>query len=100
MSKVYNWFEERLEIQAIADDVSLERKIKRLIKPPIRLVVAFEAADMRGSEVRNLMSKSNEFRTMSAAVKEASLYGWEFINANVVSTQDGVIHYYYMRRNK
>ena len=83
-----------------ASDISLERRMKRLIKPPIRLIVAFEAADMRGSEVRNLMSKSNELRTMSAAVKEASSYGWEFINANVFSTKDGLMHYYYMKRNK
>ena len=55
---------------------------------------------MRGSEIKSLMSKSNEFRTMSAAVKAASLYGWEFVNANVLFTNDGVIHYYYMRRNK
>ena len=83
-----------------ASDVSLERRLKRLIKPPVRLVVAFESVDTRGSEIRNLMSKSNEFRTMSAAVKEASSYGWEFINANVFSTKDGLMHYYYMKRNK
>ena len=86
--------------EKMANDISLERKMKRLIKPPMRLVVAFETADMRGDEVRKLLAKSNEFRTMSAAVKEASLYGWEFVDANVVSTSDGIIHYYYMRRNK
>ena len=83
-----------------ASDISSERRMKKLLKPPMRLIVSFEAADMRGSEARNLMSKSNELRTMSAAVKEASSYGWEFINANVFSTKDGLMHYYYMRRNK
>ena len=88
------------EKNATTSDVSLERIMKKLVKPPMRLIVSFETADMRGSEVRKLLSKSNEFRTMSAAVKEASLYGWEFINANVFSTKYGIMHYYYMKRNK
>ena len=85
--------------EGAANDVALARRMKN-IKPPMRLIVSFEPADMRGSEVRNLMNKSNEFRTMSAAVKEASSYGWEFINANVFSTKAGLMHYYYMKRNK
>ena len=89
-----------VNIASDAGDVSLERRMKRLIKPPVRLIIAFESVDIRGSEIRNLMSNSNELRTMSAAVEKASSYGWEFMNANVISTKDGVIHYYYMRRNK
>ena len=88
------------ETEKEADDISLERRMKRLIKPPVHLVVSFESADMRGAEIGELMRKSNEFRTMSAAVMEASSYGWEFINANSISTKDGIIHYYYMKRNK
>ena len=91
---------DEVEKNTITDDVSLARRMKRFVKPPMKLIVSFEAADMRGSEIRNLMSKSNEFRTMSAAVKEASSYGWGFISANVISTNDGIMHYYYMKRNK
>ena len=82
------------------NDVSLERRMKRFLKTPIRLVVAFEGTDMRSDEIRSLMSKSNELRTMSAAVEAAAVYGWEFINANTISDKAGIIHYYYMRRDK
>jgi len=80
------------------DDVSLERDLKRLLSPPVRLVVSFDVGSMRGPEITELMKKSNEFRTMASAVTAASKYGWEFMNANVVSSEKGMVHYYYMRR--
>ena len=83
-----------------SDDISLERKMKRLLKPPVRLLVSFDVGHVRSTEIQALNSKANEFRTMASAVKAASLYGWDFINANVVSTNDGMIHYYYMKRKK
>jgi hypothetical protein len=73
--------------------------MKKYIKAPSKLIVSFESTDMRGKEIGEMMRKSNEIRTMSAAVKLASSYGWNFINASVLSNDDGVIHYYYMRRD-
>ena len=81
-------------------DLSLEKKMKRLLMPPTRLLVSFDNGDMRDPQIRELMKKSNEFRTMGAAVKEAAKYGWKFINSNVVSTVDGTMHYFYMKREK
>ena len=91
---------DEVEKQAIARDVSTERKIKRLLSPRTRLIVSFDAGDMRDPQIGELMRKSNEFRTMGAAVKEAAKYGWRFINSNVVSTVDGTVHYFYMKREK
>ena len=91
---------DEVEKQALARDVSTERKIKRLLSPRTRLIVSFDAGDMRDPQVGELMRKSNEFRTMGAAVKEAAKYGWRFINSNVVSTVDGTVHYFYMKREK
>tara|TARA_Y100001978_G_C23536473_1_gene357593 strand:- start:29 stop:478 length:450 start_codon:yes stop_codon:yes gene_type:complete len=90
----------KIEKQALASDVSMERKIKGLLSPRTRLIVSFDAGDMRNPQVGELMKKSNEFRTMGAAVKAAAAYGWRFINSNVVSTNDGTIHYFYMKREK
>ena len=81
-------------------DLSLEKKMKRLLMRPTRLLVSFDNGDMRDPQIRELMKKSNEFRTMGAAVKEAAKYGWRFINSNVVSTVDGTMHYFYMKREK
>jgi len=86
------------EKREMASDVSFERKLKRMIAPQTKLVVSFDAGDMRNPEIGELMRKSNQFRTMGAAVKAASAYGWEFINANVIPNENGVIHYYYMKR--
>ena len=91
---------DKTEKKIIANDVSLERKMKRLLSPRTKLIVSFDAGDMRNPEVGELMRKSNEFRTMGAAVKAASAYGWEFINANILQTEDGIIHYFYMKRRK
>ena len=91
---------DKVEAQALARDVSVERKIKRLLSPRTRLIVSFDAGDMRNPQIGELMKKSNEFRTMGAAVKEAAKYGWRFINSNVVSTVDGTVHYFYMKRGK
>ena len=90
----------KAEKQAIAADVSVERKIKRLLSPHTRLIVSFDAGDMRDPQVLELMKKSNEFRTMGAAVKAAATYGWRFINSNVVSTESGTVHYFYMKKEK
>tara|TARA_Y100000766_G_C18547150_1_gene431095 strand:- start:112 stop:585 length:474 start_codon:yes stop_codon:yes gene_type:complete len=87
------------ERDQITRDVSLEMKMKKYIKAPSKLIVSFESTDMRGKEIGEMMRKSNEIRTMPAAVKLAASYGWEFINASVLSNDDGVIHYYYMKRN-
>ena len=91
---------DEVEKKALARDVSVERKIKRLLSPRTRLIVSFDAGDMRDPQIGELMKKSNEFRTMGAAVKAAAMYGWRFINSNVVSTADGTVHYFYMKREK
>ena len=58
---------DEVEKQALASDVSTERKIKRLLSPRTRLIVSFDAGDMRDPQIGELMRKSNEFRTMGAA---------------------------------
>ena len=88
------------EQRELADGASLEMKMKKLLSPSAKLIVSFDAGDMRDSQVIELARKSNQFRTMGAAVKAAATYGWRFINSNIVYSEDGIIHYFYMKREK
>ena len=48
---------DQVEKKSISADVSVERKIKRLLSPRTRLIVSFDAGDMRDPQVVELMKK-------------------------------------------
>ena len=87
------------ELNATGEDVR-EMEMKRLIKPQVKLIIAFDFGNERNKEVSELMRASSRFRSMSAAANAAAENGWEFISANVVNGTVGTTHYYYMKRKK
>ena len=87
------------ELNAIGQDVR-EMEMKRLIKPQVKLIIAFDFGNERNKEVSDMMRASSRFRTMSAAANAAAERGWEFVSANVLSASGNTTHYYYMKRKK
>jgi len=87
------------ELNATGEDMR-EMEMKRLIKPQIKLIIAFDFGNERNKEVSDMMRASSRFRTMSAAANAAAVNGWEFVSANVLNGSAGITHYYYMKRNK
>ena len=87
------------DLNASGEDVR-EMEMKRLIKPQVKLIIAFDFGNERNKEVSELRRASSRFRSMSAAANAAAENGWEFISANVVNGTVGTTHYYYMKRKK
>jgi hypothetical protein len=82
-----------------SEDVSLNRLIKKHIKPVSRFYISYDVGQMT-KEFQKLTSASQNFRSMAQAVNASAKYGWEFMNATVVIDGSVKIHYYYMKRNK
>ena len=87
------------ELVDITEDVR-QIQMKRMIKPQVKLIIAFEFGNQRNKEVSDLIRASNSFRSMSAAANAAAERGWEFVSANVLSASGNTTHYYYMKRKK
>ena len=87
------------ELNATGQDVR-EMEMKRLIKPQVKLIIAFDFGNERNKEVSEMMRVANNFRSMAAAANAAAERGWEFVSANVLSASGNTTHYYYMKRKK
>jgi hypothetical protein len=82
-----------------SQDVSLDRLIKKHIKPVSRFYFSYDIGPL-SKESQKLTDASKNFRSMAQAVNASAKYGWEFMNATVVIDGSVKIHYYYMKRNK
>jgi hypothetical protein len=82
-----------------SEDVSLDRMIKKHIKPISRFYISYDVGQLT-KEFQKLTSASQNFRSMAQAVNASAKFGWEFMNATVVIDGSVKIHYYYMKRNK
>ena len=78
-------------------DLSLDRLIKKHIKPVSRFYFSYDIGGY-SEESQKLTADSKAFRSMAQAVNEAAKYGWEFINSTIVVDGNVIIHYYYMKR--
>ena len=87
------------ELNATGQDVR-EMEMKRLIKPQVKLIIAFDFGNERNKEVSEMMRVASNFRSMAAAANAAAERGWEFVSANVLSASGNTTHYYYMKRKK
>ncbi|HAW04402.1 MAG TPA: hypothetical protein DCW83_06925 [Saprospirales bacterium] len=87
------------ELNATGQDVR-EMEMKRLIKPQVKLIIAFDFGNERNKEVSEMMRVASNFRSMAAAANAAAERGWEFVSANVLSVSGNTTHYYYMKRKK
>jgi len=69
-----------------------------------RIIVVFDfgspnSGDPNTNDVEDYLP-GQEYKSMSAAVNNAAKYGWEFVDANIISEDKLIIHYYYMQRRK
>ena len=80
-----------------SEDVSLDRLIKKSIKPVSRFYISYDVGPL-SKETQKLTDASKDFRSMAQAVNASAEYGWEFMNATVVIDGSVKIHYYYMKR--
>lgn len=80
-----------------ADDVALERIMKQHLKPLSKFSFSFDVGKST-EESLDLTKASKGFRSMTEAVNQAAIYGWEFINSTIVVDGNITIHYYYMKR--
>ena len=80
-----------------SEDVSLDRLIKKSIKPVSRFYISYDVGPL-SKESQKLTDASQDFRSMAQAVNASAEYGWEFMNATVVIDGSVKIHYYYMKR--
>ena len=85
------------DIDKISEDVSLDRLMKKHVKPVSRFYFSYDVGK-HSDESRELLVASKEFRSMSQAVNKAAEYGWEFINSTIVVDGNVTIHYFYMKR--
>ena len=63
-----------------------------------RAKIFFDFGGITTADVEKLSSQ--QFKSMSHAVNGSTKFGWEFINASVLSTEETKVHYYYMKRKK
>ena len=75
-------------------------EMKRLIKKEVKLIVSFDYGNSFTKEMQDMMKKASGYRTMVSALNAASEKGWEFMSANVTSTDLTSTHYYYMKRKR
>ena len=86
------------DIDKVSEDVSLDRLMKKHVKPMSKFYFSYDVGSMRNEEVQKLTESSKKFRSMAQAVNASAEYGWEFMNATVVIDGSVKIHYYYMKR--
>jgi hypothetical protein len=89
--------QEGIETEKDSEDVSLDRLIKKYIKPVSRFYISYDVGPL-SKESQKLTDASKDFRSMAQAVNASAEYGWEFMNATVVIDGLVKIHYYYMKR--
>lgn len=63
-----------------------------------RIIVAFDFGTNNNKSEENISLSERPYKSMADAVNAAAVYGWEFVNANVISEEGMKVHYYYMKR--
>lgn len=86
------------------DGGRLQAKLRMRSSMDSRIIVDFnfDVPSSGGLNTNDLedYSPGQEYKSMSAAVNNAAKYGWEFVDANIISEDKLIIHYYYMQRRK
>jgi hypothetical protein len=77
----------------------MQAKLRMRSHMDSRIIVVFDFGSANTSDVEDYLP-SQEYKSMSAAVNNAAKYGWEFVDANIISEGKLNIHYYYMQRRK
>ena len=86
------------------DGGRLQAKLRMRSSMDSRIIVDFDfgSTSSRNPNTNDLEDylPGQEYKSMSAAVNNAAKYGWEFVDANIISEDKLIIHYYYMHRRK
>ena len=85
-------------IDKVSEDVSLDRLMKKHVKPMSKFYFSYDVGSFKNKEAQKLTESSKKFRSMAQAVNASAEYGWEFENATVVIDGAVKIHYYFMKR--
>ncbi len=86
------------DIDKVSEDVSLDRLMKKHVKPMSKFYFSYDVGSFKNKEVQKLRESSENFRSMAQAVNASAEYGWEFINSTIVVDGNVTIHYFYMKR--
>tara|TARA_B100001142_G_scaffold305775_1_gene335057 strand:+ start:3815 stop:4234 length:420 start_codon:yes stop_codon:yes gene_type:complete len=65
-----------------------------------KMLINFDFGSNMTRENKELMEKSLGLRTMTDAVNLLYINGWEFMNSDIVNSNNIMYHYYYMKRRK
>lgn len=71
-------------------------ELKAKLSMGSRIIVSFDFGVNKNEEKLSLSERS--YKSMADAVNASAVYGWEFVNANVISEEGMKVHYYYMKR--
>ena len=63
-----------------------------------KMLINFDFGSNMTRENKELMEKSLGVRTMTDAVNLLYINGWEFMNSDIVNSNNIMYHYYYMKR--
>jgi len=74
-------------------------KMKSMIKSRYSHFVRFDTGKITAEQIE-LNKIARVCSHMSDALLKASKFGWEFINASHVHTDEYIVHYYYMKRKR
>jgi len=75
-------------------------QMMRLFKDEVNVIIKFDFGNENNKEISEMKRSAQKYNSMSSAANAAAVQGWEFVSANVVNGSVGIIHYYYMKRNK
>lgn len=84
--------------EELAGPHGAELKAKLSTNSKVKVIFDFGANEDKSEENVSLYERA--YKSMADAVNAAAVYGWEFIDANVISEDNIKVHYYYMKRNK
>ena len=94
-------FEEISKEEFNSESVNFRKiEIMKSLKQKDNVLIKFDFGNESNKETILMMRSAQKYSTMTAAANAAARNGWEFVSANVVNGNKGIIHYYYMKRNK
>ena len=94
-------FEEISKEEINSESVNFRKiEIMKSLKQKDYVLIKFDFGNESNKETILMMRSAQKYSTMTAAANAAARNGWEFVSANVVNGNKGIIHYYYMKRNK
>ena len=78
---------------------SVSADAEAMMKVEGKFLISLDFGGLKSRD--NDLLSERRYRTMASATNDLANYGWEFVSANTMLVQGGMIaHYYYMRKEK